>query len=81
MIAIEEHYSNILFIKNPTEKVQLTAIDYNPRAIRSISNPCDAAIIKALNDDFYLIQYINNLNDHIKLIIKNIADDKKTRYS
>ena len=77
MIAIEEHYSNIQFIKNPTEKVQLTAIDYNPRAIRSISNPCDAAIIKALNDDFYLIQYIDNLNDHIKLIIKNIADDKK----
>ena len=64
-------YSDIQYIKNPSEQIQLEAVKKNGFAIHYIKNPSKQVIITALFQNIYCLYYINEelIDEEIQNII------------
>ena len=65
-IAIQHNWSNIIFIDEPSEKIQMLAVSKSTSAIENIKNPCRAAIIYCADDKPYnLFRVKDKIDDSI----------------
>jgi hypothetical protein len=64
-IAIKHLY--LPLIKNPSEAVQLAAVNQEGYVIQYIKNPSEAVQLAAVKQDGYAIQYINNPSEDVQL--------------
>tara|TARA_Y100000389_G_scaffold177617_1_gene190038 strand:- start:1464 stop:1868 length:405 start_codon:yes stop_codon:yes gene_type:complete len=55
-------------IINPSERVQLAAVETDGTAIQYIDDPTEAVKLAAINKDSYAIKYIDFPSDELKLI-------------
>ena len=64
--AIKQNGNNIMYIRNPSEKVQLEAVKQNGNIIQYINNPSDNVKLEAVKQNGYAIKYIRNPSENIK---------------
>ena len=57
----------LVFEKNPSEEVQLAAVEHRGRAIRYIKNPSEQVQLAAVKQNGYAIKYINHPSEQVKL--------------
>ena len=67
MVAISDKPILITKIKNPSEKVQLAAVQQNGHAIKYIENPTEQVQIAAVTHYGYAIEYIENPSEQVQL--------------
>ena len=71
----------IQYIKNPSEAVQLAAVNKYGDSIQCIKNPSEAVKLAAVKKDRCAIEYIENPSEELKLIavnhIKNPSEEVK----
>ena len=58
----------IRFIPNPSEKVQLAAVERTPLSIRYIKNPSEKVQLAAVKEWSYSILYIKNPSEKVQLV-------------
>jgi hypothetical protein len=61
----------IRFIDNPSEKVQLLAVDQDGYLIRYIQNPTEDVQLMAVNENPYTIQLIQNPSQRVKQLARS----------
>ena len=78
---IKKYPFYIQFIKNPSEKVQLTAVKQNGSTIYYIKNPSEKVQLEAVKQDGSLIYLIKNPSENvIRTAILNGAEKKDLIY-
>ena len=70
LAAIKEEASTIRYIKKPSEKEQLTALDGNPLYIQFIENPTPNVQAFAINQNPDAIKYIKNPTVEVAMLAK-----------
>jgi hypothetical protein len=58
-------------IENPSELMQIVAVQNNGRAIRYIKNPSEKVQLAAVNDGGYALQYIDNPSEKVQMAALN----------
>lgn len=66
-IAFKKNKNFIEFIKNPSEKIQLSAVEYNGDLIAYIKNPSKKVELAAFNNNPMTIQFIKNPSEEMQL--------------
>ncbi len=64
---ISEYPWDIKIIRNPSEKVQLAAIENLPVSVQHIKNPTEKVQLTAIENDPYSIRFIKNPTEKIQL--------------
>lgn len=64
---IKENGFVIQYITDPSEEIQLAALEQNYDSIRYITNPTINAQLFAVSNNGYLLQYISNPTDEVQL--------------
>lgn len=66
---VKKNPRDIKFIADPTEEMQLIAINYDLHLIADIQNPTEKVQLKAVEDYHLAIQYIQNPTEKVQLFV------------
>ena len=65
---IAEKNNSLILIKNPSEKIQLAAVQKNGLTIKHIKNPSEQLQLAAVKQNYEAIQYIKNPSEQLQLV-------------
>ena len=71
IIEVLKYPFAIQYINNPSEKVQLAAVNQNGYAIKYINNPSEKVQLAAINQNGYAIEYIKDPSEKVQLAAIN----------
>jgi hypothetical protein len=66
-LIISSDNFGVVYIKNPSEAVQLAAVQKNGKIIEHIQNPSEAVQLAAVQEDGFAISYIQNPSEEVQL--------------
>jgi hypothetical protein len=74
--VIKKYPYKIKHIENPSEKVQLIAVNKDPDSIKDIQNPTERVQLAAVKHDLRLINFIKNPTEEAIQLARSIYKQK-----